>query len=91
MENVGRPKIDVRELQDEDGKTRIQPFNFLTKHRPERLKDKREGQVRASIDATTSGPGFGLKTIQQNVVLKNRQSPLARKVRDAGKDGQVAY
>jgi hypothetical protein len=43
MENVGRPKIDVRELLDEDGKTKIQPFNFLTKHRPERLKDKREG------------------------------------------------
>lgn len=63
MENVGRPKIDVRELLDEDGKTKIQPFNFLTKNRPERLKDKREGQVRASIDATASGSGFGLKSI----------------------------
>jgi len=29
-ENVGRPKIDVREFMDEEGKTKVQPFNFLT-------------------------------------------------------------
>jgi len=43
MDNVGRPKIDIRELLDDEGKTRIQPFIFLTNDRPERLKDKREG------------------------------------------------
>ena len=65
----------------------MQPFNFLSETRPERLKDKREGQIRASIDATAGGTGFGLKSIQSNVVSKDRQSPLARKVKQAGRGG----
>lgn len=72
QENVGRPKIDVRELLDEEGKTKVQPFNFMTETRPERLKDKREGQVRASIDTTSGGTGLRLKSIQSNVVAKDR-------------------
>jgi hypothetical protein len=45
----------VKELQDEDGKTVIKPFNFMTENlRPERLKDKREGQKRQSLDQTSS-------------------------------------
>ena len=78
-------------MLDEDGKTRVQPFNFMTETRPERLKDKREGQIRASIDATAASTGFGLKKIQPNVVSKERQSPLARKVQQAGRGGQSAY
>lgn len=48
----------MKDLQDE-GKTKIQPFNFMTDNlRPERLKDKREGQKRQSIDMN-AGNKFG--------------------------------
>ena len=46
MDNIGKPKIEKSELVDEGGRTKIQPFNFLTDARKERLKDKREGEKR---------------------------------------------
>ena len=63
LEQIGRPKLDVKELHDEGGKTKIQPFNFMTDNlRPDRLKDKREGTKRQSVD-TTAGFKFGDKNI----------------------------
>lgn len=30
MDNIGKPKIDVKECLDEHGKTKAQPFQLLT-------------------------------------------------------------
>ena len=50
LNNIGKPKVNVREFLDENGQTVAKPFNFLSEVRPDRLKDKREGHKRDSVD-----------------------------------------
>lgn len=68
MENIGKPKIEKSELVDDGGRTKIQPFNFLTDARKERLKDKREGEKRQSLDST-NGYKFGLGRLVQQTIM----------------------
>lgn len=86
LKNIGKPKVNVKEFLDENGQTVAKPFNFLSEVRPERLKDKREGHKRDSID-TSYAIKFGLREINSVVSNKHVQSPLARKVQQAGKSG----
>ena len=41
MEEIGKPKL-VGTFYTEQGLTAVQPFNFYTDNRPERIKDQRE-------------------------------------------------
>ncbi len=48
MEEIGKPKL-VGTFYTEQGLTAVQPFNFYTDNRPERIKDQREaGNARYS-------------------------------------------
>jgi hypothetical protein len=91
-ESIGRPKVDVKELLDEEGKTKMQPFNFMTDHlRPDRLKDKREGQKRQSLDTSSKNKFSKFNTRKiMSPVIKERNSHLSQKVQQA-KEGQDAY
>lgn len=63
----------------------------MTVNRPERIKDKREGQKRESVDIGVNSIKFGLKEVQQVVKKDHKASPLARKLQQAGRGGQTAY
>ena len=63
--------MDVREFLDPEGKTVAKPFNFLSLIRPERLKDRREGQKRESVDHSSS-VRFVNKDISSVVPIKHR-------------------
>jgi hypothetical protein len=95
MENIGKPKVDKKELIDEDGKTKIQPFNLATNSkRPDRIKDKREGHKRSSVYVNDGVYRHeSTREAKQSIVTdqKRKISPLAEKIQQAGFKGQPSY
>lgn len=80
MENVGKPKVDVREMIDEEGKTKVQPFNLATNNRRnDRIKDIREGKKRESVNLNDGFYRFE-STRQAKPTVVREKSPLAMRV-----------